>query len=56
MSAPARRAFERAGITSLTQLSGYSEREILDMHGVGPSTIPRLVQALAAEGLSFRKR
>lgn len=54
LSAPARRALEREGITSPARLSKYSEGEILALHGVGPSTIPKLKAALAAAGLSFR--
>lgn len=54
LSAPARRALERSGIDSLTKLAKRSEREILDLHGVGPSTLPKLRRSLAAAGLGFR--
>ena len=54
--APARRALEREGITTLMQLSKYSEGEILELHGMGPSTIPKLRSALKAKGLTFRKK
>lgn len=53
MSAPARRALENEGITSLDELSKWSEREILKLHGVGPSAMPRLKKALKASGLEF---
>ncbi len=53
--APARRALEGAGITTLEKLSAYSESEILSLHGIGPSAIPKLKAALKAAGLSFRK-
>jgi hypothetical protein len=55
LSAPARRALEDKGITTLKQLSKYGERDILALHGMGPSTIPKLRSALEAEGLSFKK-
>lgn len=55
VAAPARRAVEREGITTLAALSKYSEREILQLHGVGPSTIPKLREALNEGGLSFRQ-
>ncbi|MDG0810016.1 hypothetical protein OMP40_12145 [Cohnella rhizosphaerae] len=55
LSAPARRALERNGITSLQRLSAYAESDILEMHGVGPSTLPKLRIALEAHGLSFRE-
>lgn len=54
IGAPARRALENAGITELELLSKYSESEILKLHGMGPSTIPKLRRALEAEGFSFR--
>lgn len=55
VGAPARRALERAGITSLVTLSRYSEVELLRLHGLGPSSIPRLKKALAAEGMELRQ-
>jgi DNA-directed RNA polymerase alpha subunit len=54
LGAPARRALEREGINTLTKLSKYSESEILKLHGMGPSTIPKLKKALEEVGLSFK--
>ena len=42
LSAPARRALESNGVTSLQQLSTYSEKEILKFHGMGPASLPKL--------------
>ncbi len=53
--APARRALENKNITTLEQLSKYSEATILQLHGMGPSTIPKLKAALKAKGLFFKK-
>lgn len=55
LSAPARRALENQGITTLQLLSQYTEKDILKLHGIGPSAIPKLRQALEEEGLSFNK-
>ncbi|MDI2588377.1 RNA polymerase alpha subunit C-terminal domain-containing protein [Psychrobacillus sp. NEAU-3TGS] len=55
LSAPARRALENNGITSLEQLSSFSEKDILKFHGMGPASLPKLRVALNAEGLSFKK-
>ncbi len=52
--APARRAIENKGIKSLKELSTYSEAEILELHGMGKSSIPILKMALELEGLKFR--
>ncbi|QUW20471.1 RNA polymerase alpha subunit C-terminal domain-containing protein [Sporosarcina sp. Marseille-Q4063] len=54
LSAPARRALEHNGIQSLKQLSAYSEKEILQFHGMGPASLPKLRAALKEEGLSFK--
>jgi hypothetical protein len=56
LSAPALRALLHGDITSLAQLSHYTESEILALHGMGPSSIPKLRAALKAKGLSFRKK
>jgi DNA-directed RNA polymerase alpha subunit len=56
LSAPARRALENAGIDNLKQLSKLTEDELLTLHGMGPSTLPKLRQALKAVRLSFKKK
>jgi len=56
IGAPARRAFQRENILTLKKLAEYSEKEILKLHGVGPSTIPILNEALKTAGLTFRKK
>lgn len=53
LGAPACRALDNAGIQSLVDLSKYSEAEILKLHSLGPSSIPKLRSALEAKGLSF---
>lgn len=53
--APARRALERENIKTLTQLSKYGEKEILSLHGMGKSTMPKLKALLAKEKLHFKK-
>ncbi|MGB3948347.1 MAG: RNA polymerase alpha subunit C-terminal domain-containing protein [Bacteroidia bacterium] len=55
LSAPARRALGNEKITSLKQLAKYSESELLQLHGFGPGSLPKLRVALANEGLSFKQ-
>ena len=52
--APARRALEKEGITTLKELAKFSESEILALHGIGPSSIPKLRSALESERLDFK--
>lgn len=55
ISAPARRALESLNILSLRQLSDYSEKEILALHGMGPKAVRILDEILRSKKLSFRK-
>jgi DNA-directed RNA polymerase alpha subunit len=55
LSAPARRALENNGVTTLQTLSTFSEKEILHFHGMGPASLPKLRSSLEEMGLSFRK-
>lgn len=55
VSSPARRALENAGIKTLSDLSKYSEGEILMLHGIGKTAIPKLREALKLENLHFRQ-
>jgi len=54
LSAPARRALEHLGIQGVAELSSYNEREILALHGMGPSSIPKLRILLKEAGMHFR--
>jgi DNA-directed RNA polymerase alpha subunit len=55
LSAPARRALERAGIVNVEQLAHRSEKEVLALHGLGPAALKPLRAALAAAGLSLTR-
>ena len=54
LAAPAARALANAGITTLEQLADVSERELRQLHGMGPNAIGKLRAALEARGLSFK--
>lgn len=54
LSAPAQRALAERNITDILQLSGYTEKEVLELHGVGKSSIPKLTALLKEEGLTFK--
>jgi len=56
LSAPARRALENAGIKTLSQLSKKTEADLLKLHGMGKSTIPKLRFILKLKGFSFAKK
>ena len=52
---PAARALAAIGITSLDQVAGKSEPELLALHGVGPKAIRILREGLAARGLELKR-
>lgn len=54
LSAPSRWALEKNQITTLKKLSTHTEKEILKLHGVGKSTIPKLIESLQSMGLTFK--
>lgn len=51
---PAQRAMTEKGITTLSQLCDYTEKELLAFHGVGPKAISILKELMTKEGLSFK--
>jgi DNA-directed RNA polymerase alpha subunit len=55
LSAPARRALESQKIKTLKQLAEFSEAELLQLHGIGPASMPTLKSELKKAGLNFKK-
>lgn len=55
LAAPARRALASIGVTRLADLESYTEDEIASLHGMGPTAIAQLVDALSEDSLSFKK-
>ncbi|HOZ78028.1 MAG TPA: DNA-directed RNA polymerase subunit alpha C-terminal domain-containing protein [Ferruginibacter sp.] len=55
LGAPARRALKNAGITTLQKLSSFSEKEIVQLHGIGKTSLPVLEKALAEKGLHLKR-
>ncbi len=55
LSAPARRALSGAGYTRLDQLAQASESDLRQLHGMGPTAIAALREALHQRGRSFRE-
>lgn len=52
---PATRALLAAGIRDLQDVAARREKELLDLHGVGPRATKVLGAALAERGLSFKR-
>jgi hypothetical protein len=54
LSAPARRALAGAGYQFLEQLTEVRENDLAPLHGMGPTGIRALGEALKGRGLSFK--
>lgn len=54
LSSPARNAIINAGITEMEHLAEYTEKEILQLHGIGPSSLPTLKHAMAEKNVNFK--
>jgi len=56
LAAPAMRALNGAGLTSLAKLARATEAEVTALHGMGPNAMKDIKTAMRARGLSFAKR
>ena len=50
---PAQRAIENAGIVSIEQLSTYTEKEVISLHGIGKNAFRIIKETLHENGLDF---
>lgn len=55
LGAPARRALDSHGIKDLKTLSSFTEEQLLALHGLGPSSLPKIKNALQAAGLALQQ-
>lgn len=54
LSKPAQRALINHKILTLKRLSRFTEEEISDLHGIGPSSLPKLRKLLEENDLAFK--
>lgn len=54
LAAPAQRALASKGINTVKKLAGFTEKEITALHGMGPSSIPKLKKLLKEAGVAFK--
>lgn len=55
VSGPALRALDRAGVRGMDDLTGWTEADLAELHGMGPKVLAILREALAAAGQRFRE-
>ena len=56
IGAPATASLREAGVTTLEQVAGWTEAELLARHGIGPFAVRRLREALAERGVDLRRQ
>ncbi|MDF2905143.1 MAG: hypothetical protein K0R34_464 [Herbinix sp.] len=52
---PANRALQNNGIETIDQLTEYTEKELLALHGFGPKALGILQKVLEEEGLLLKE-
>lgn len=55
-SNPAQRALTNERIETLEQLSGYTEKELLKLHGFGKASLPIIHAILEENGLKLKQQ
>lgn len=53
LAKPAQRAIQNEGITSIEQLSEYSEKEFSELHGIGKNAMDIIKRIMHEKGFSF---
>jgi DNA-directed RNA polymerase alpha subunit len=56
LAKPAQRAIENEGVTTIEQLTKYSEKEFSELHGIGKNAMNIIKQTLSENGLTFSKK
>lgn len=56
LAKPAQRALAGADILTIEQLAKWSEKDLMDLHGMGPKAMGQLREALNEKGLKFAKK
>jgi DNA-directed RNA polymerase alpha subunit len=54
-SAPARRALESIDVHDLESLRSFTKKEIVNLHGMGPSSLKKIDQLLAETNLKYKE-
>lgn len=55
LAAPARRALEGAGLTTLAKLARRTEAQVAGLHGMGPNAVSKLRASLVKECRGFKR-
>jgi DNA-directed RNA polymerase alpha subunit len=56
LAQPAQRAIQNEGITSIEQITKYSEKEFAKLHGIGKNAMNIIKETLNENGLTFSEK
>ncbi len=56
LAKPAQRAIKNEGITTIEQLSKYSEKEFSELHGIGNNAMCIIKQTMSENGFAFSQK
>lgn len=54
IAAPAMRALASVRVEKVEDLARFTEKEIADLHGMGPNALGKLKEAMKAAGVEFK--
>jgi hypothetical protein len=54
LSAPARRALVNAKLTKIEHLKKLTEKRLMSLHGIGPSSLPLIKKAMKKYKVNFK--
>jgi DNA-directed RNA polymerase alpha subunit len=54
LSAPARRALINAKLTKIEHLKKLTEKQLMSLHGIGPSSLPIIKKVMKKYKVSFK--
>jgi len=54
LSAPARRALVNAKLTKIEHLKKLTEKQLMSLHGMGPSSLPLIKKAMKKYKVNFK--
>ena len=54
LGAPARRGLVDAKILKVSDLGKFTKEQIEALHGIGPTSLPKLDKAMKSEGVKFK--
>jgi hypothetical protein len=53
ISAPAQRALASVGVTKLKDITKFTKKQLIELHGMGPNAMSKICVALQEKGLDF---